>query len=64
MTTDNSKAERMADALLPSSPGARFELLVDLYAPRDEDGVRQPEHGIITREDALQLLGGPDATEE
>lgn len=47
----------------PKTPAARMELLTDLYAPlvEDEDGFwfRDPECGVITREQFIRLLTMP-----
>lgn len=42
-----------------SSPAARWEMLQDLYAPPDEEGVRRPENGFISAEQVLELLDMP-----
>jgi hypothetical protein len=41
---------------LVQSPASRYETIMDWYAPIDEDGVRHPGDGFITREQALELL--------
>lgn len=45
------------------SMAARLERLLDLFAPMTEqpDGtiMRDPEHGLITREDFIRLLDAP-----
>ena len=46
---------------LPQSLAGRWELLLDLYAPMDEEGVRHPEAGVISRENFLELA---DSTSE
>lgn len=38
------------------APAARLAIVMDLFAPEDEDGVRHPECGLITREQARELL--------
>jgi hypothetical protein len=35
----------------------RFLVAMELYAPEDEDGVRQPGEGLITLEDARRMMG-------
>lgn len=49
-----------ATTVLKSSAAARIEQVMDLYAPKDEDGIRHPEDGLISEEDARKLLDFPD----
>ncbi len=46
-------------SLLSDSPAVRLEQLWDLYAPKDEDGVRHPEYGVISKDDFMKLLELP-----
>jgi hypothetical protein len=39
----------------PPSPAVQFEMLLDLYAPRDEDGERQPGAGFLSRKQFMHL---------
>lgn len=55
--------EAYAVRLKLRTPAARFEYLCDLYAPRDEDGVRQPDAGIIDKDMFMRLLEAPTVEE-
>ncbi len=50
------------DARLPNTMAGRYELLLDLYAPHDEDGIRRPGTGMISLEDFNALLCAPSPT--
>ena len=43
---------------------AAVELLLDMYAPRDESGNRCPDQGIIDREEFIRLMTEPDAVRD
>ncbi len=42
---------------LPTTLAGRFDMLMNLFAPMDEDGVRQPEAGLISEDQFRALLG-------
>ncbi len=64
MAIDAALADDRCGMKCPMSPAARLEYIEDLYAPRDEDGVRQPGAGIISLDDYRKLLATPYAPSE
>jgi len=66
MSDDDFQMRPIIDTTIQQQDGslaARFEKLLDLYAPMTEqaDGTirRDPAHGIISREDFIRLMDTP-----
>lgn len=46
----------LALPIIPTTPAGRMECMLDLYAPKDEDGIRQPGDGMISLAEFERLM--------